>query len=66
MTFYDHIELTPKEVEAALLEARKRKYFHEKNKSYWEEQEQNAVLRAEEEKIERRAKRKSLEKTINL
>jgi hypothetical protein len=43
MTFYDHIELTPEEVEAALLEARKRKYFHEKNKSYWEEQEKKKV-----------------------
>jgi len=41
--YYDIIELTPQEVEAALLEARKKKYFHEKHKSYWEEQEKNKV-----------------------
>lgn len=39
---YDEIELTPEEVEAALLEARKRKYFHVKHLDYWKEQEKLA------------------------
>lgn len=39
MTFYDNIELTTEEIEAALLEGRKKKYFHEKNKDYWVTQE---------------------------
>jgi hypothetical protein len=38
-SFYDSIELTPEEIEAALFEARVKKYFREKHKAYWEEQE---------------------------
>lgn len=35
-TIYDSIELTETEVQEALLERKKRKFFHLKNKSYWE------------------------------
>ena len=36
---YDAIELTEEELKAAILEGKKKKYFHEKNKDYWEKQE---------------------------
>ena len=32
---YEYVELTPEEIEAAILEGKKRKYFHEKSKDYW-------------------------------
>jgi hypothetical protein len=34
-SFYSQITLTPEEVEEALHEARKRKYFKEKHRDYW-------------------------------
>lgn len=37
--FYGKIELTPEEITEALLEGKKRKYFREKHKAYWEEME---------------------------
>jgi hypothetical protein len=37
--FYDSITLTEEEIKEALLEGRKKKYFKEKNKEYWEAQE---------------------------
>jgi hypothetical protein len=37
--FYEKIELTEQEKEAAILEAKVRKYFREKNAKYWAEQE---------------------------
>jgi hypothetical protein len=39
MTIYDSIELTDQEKDAALLEARKKKYFHERHAAYWQVQE---------------------------
>ena len=33
---YDKIELTPEEIQEAILERKKKKYFHERNKKYWE------------------------------
>jgi hypothetical protein len=33
------IVLTDEEVKAAIFEAKKKKYFHEKNFPYWDEQE---------------------------
>lgn len=36
---YRDIELTHEEIEAAILEGKKRKYFREKHKDYWEEKE---------------------------
>jgi hypothetical protein len=36
---YKDIELTPEEIEAALYEGKKKKYFHEKSKEYWQERE---------------------------
>jgi hypothetical protein len=39
MSFYDSIELTPEELQAAILDGKKRKYFKEKNQAYWESQE---------------------------
>lgn len=36
---WDDIVLTEQEKEAAILEGKKRKYFHEKNKDYWVYQE---------------------------
>jgi hypothetical protein len=37
--FYRNIELTPEEIEEAIFEGKKKKYFREKHKPYWEEQE---------------------------
>lgn len=34
--FYESIQLTEEEVKLALLEGRKRKYFYERSKEYWE------------------------------
>lgn len=34
--FYDSIQLTEEEVKLALLEGRKRKYFYERSKEYWD------------------------------
>lgn len=39
MNIYESIELTPEEIEAALLEGRKKKYFHVKHREYWETQD---------------------------
>ena len=39
MTIYDSIELSESELAAAILEGKKKKYFHEKNKDYWLGQE---------------------------
>lgn len=36
---YGHIELTPEEYTAAILEGKKKKYFHEKHKDHWAEEE---------------------------
>jgi hypothetical protein len=36
---YEKVELTEEEIKAAILEGKKKKYFHEKNKGYWEAQE---------------------------
>lgn len=33
---YDSVELTPQEIEAALLEAKKKKWFHLRHADYWE------------------------------
>lgn len=32
---YNSIELTPEELAAAILEGKKKKYFHERSKDYW-------------------------------
>ena len=42
---WDNIELTDEEREQALIEAKKRRYFHEKNKPYWDRQ--NARIEAQ-------------------
>lgn len=42
---WDNIELTDEEREQALIEAKKRRYFHEKNKPYWDGQ--NARIEAQ-------------------
>ena len=39
MSVYDNIELSEDELREAILEAKKKKFFHEKNKEYWEGQE---------------------------
>ena len=41
MTVYDSIELTEEEIAAAILEGKKRKYFHTKHAEYWAAQEKN-------------------------
>jgi len=33
---YESIELTEEEIKAAIYEAKKKKYFHEKHKEYWQ------------------------------
>jgi hypothetical protein len=50
MSFYDSIELTPEELQAAILEEKKRKYFKEKNKDYWQSQERPVKRRIKDEK----------------
>lgn len=37
--FYESIQLTEEEIQAAILEGKKRKYFHEKHGKDWEEKE---------------------------
>ena len=38
-TFYDSITLTEEEIKEALLEGRKKKFFKERSKDYWQAQE---------------------------
>lgn len=38
-SFYEDIVLTPEEIEEAIFEGKKKKYFRERNKEYWDEQE---------------------------
>lgn len=38
-TIYDSIELSEQEIKEALYEAKKKKWFHERSKAYWEAQE---------------------------
>jgi hypothetical protein len=35
-TFYQNIELTEEEIQEALLERKKRKFFHLKHRDYWQ------------------------------
>ncbi|HSA83775.1 MAG TPA: hypothetical protein VLF20_02725 [Patescibacteria group bacterium] len=37
--YYNDVELSLQETVDAIREGQKKKYFHEKNKSYWEKQE---------------------------
>jgi len=39
MKLYDDIQLTPQEQIEAILEGKKKKYFKEKNRAYWEAKE---------------------------
>jgi hypothetical protein len=41
-SIYGHIELTDAEKEAAILEAKIKKYFREKNNEYWKSLEQKS------------------------
>jgi hypothetical protein len=43
MTYYDHIKLSLEETIAAIEEGKRKKYFHEKSKAYWEQQEKSKV-----------------------
>lgn len=52
--YYDSIELTPEEIEQALIEARKKKFFHLRNADYWKDQIQNGIDANEEEKKSKR------------
>jgi hypothetical protein len=56
MKYYEHIELSFEETVQAIEEARKKKYFHEKNKPYWQEKQRLAAEDQENEKISRRKK----------
>lgn len=55
-TVYDEIELTPEEIENALLEGRKRKFFHLRNREYWQEQYRLADELHEEDNRRQREK----------
>jgi hypothetical protein len=48
---WDNIVLTDEEREAAIIEGKKRKYFHEKNKEYWEAQEKPKYVRETKIKV---------------
>lgn len=50
--FYDAIELTKEEKEAALLNARIKKYFHERNRQYWESLEKVVPNKAHETPVQ--------------
>jgi hypothetical protein len=39
LPFYDSIQLTPEELEEAILQGKIKKYLYEKNKHYWQEKE---------------------------
>ena len=56
--FYSNIILNDEETEAAIFEGKKRKYFLEKNKDYWIEQEKKGIENHEEEKRLNRIKSK--------
>jgi len=45
MGIYDDIELTPQEQIEAILEGKKKKYFKEKNRAYWEAQERPKIVK---------------------
>lgn len=55
-TIYDSIELTETEIQEALFEAKKKKWFHLRAVAYWEEQKQNGVANHEEKKRVKREK----------
>lgn len=42
-SFYEHIILTEEEIKAAIIEAKVKKYFHEKHKEYWQEKESKKI-----------------------
>lgn len=54
---WDDIVLTEEEKEAAIVEGKKRKWFHERNKEYWQKQEyeQSKTKRTERPKVEAQA-----------
>ena len=64
MSYYEHIQLTLEETIKAIEEGRRKKYFHEKNKDYWEQQEKQAIERAEEDKRIAKLKRASLRSQV--
>lgn len=37
------VVLTPEEIELAIIEGKTKKYFHEKHKPYWDEQERQNI-----------------------
>lgn len=47
MSYYSNIFLTPEEIEEALEEGRKKKFFHQKSREYWTDQEKG-VTKTEE------------------
>ena len=54
--WFDKIELTEDELKAAILEGKKKKYFHERNKEYWEAQEKSnygefAIIKKDEKEL---------------
>lgn len=55
---YSHIQLTDEEIQAAITEGKKRKWFHERNVEHWIKEEQAAIARHEEDKRIAREKRK--------
>ena len=55
---YDNIQLTQEELEAAILEGRKKKWFKEANQAYWQREEEKAIARKEEANRIEREKRK--------
>lgn len=52
------MELTPEEIEEALAEGKRKKYFREQNRSYWEGQEAKAIEAENADKLRKRTIRK--------
>lgn len=51
---YNSIELTPEEIEAAIMEGKKKKFFRIRNADYWKEQFAKADQAHEDEKKAKR------------
>lgn len=49
--FYEMVELTEEETKEALLEGKIKKYFKEKNKEYWQSQENGKTRKQLHESI---------------
>lgn len=55
--WYEFMELTPEEIKEAIAEGKRKKYFREQNRSYWEGQEAKAIEAENADKVRKRNRR---------